>query len=224
MRLAVERTQDSLRASSNACLESFHTQMETIAKEWQCLAKDIRIEPQSMGPPNMNPSDPAMQRTMAQMQKTIQILEAENEAWEALLEKHRSKAAELARRVEECREGGTTLDPACLSQSSQSKFIHSKPDYHAILQRQLPVLQTIEMVMDSQCKMVTELLNIQQQAQMLVKETSCRLASVVEAEFQDSDPVGKLISMPSSIGTSHAVENKQLIPHMATISIDTRTT
>lgn len=37
------------------------------------------------------------------------------------------------------------LEPSCLAQSSQSILILNKPDYHAVLQRQLKVLNTMEL-------------------------------------------------------------------------------
>lgn len=109
-------------------------------------------------------------------------LQAESESWEALLNKHRSKAEELARwtwtlslrnivailcwrvpilssqlcfnnvlficfrKVERGQEGGIPLDSASVAQSSQYHCIQSKPDYNALLCRQLPMLHTMTMI------------------------------------------------------------------------------
>ncbi|CAB1341454.1 unnamed protein product [Coregonus sp. 'balchen'] len=143
MRLAVEKLQDSLSTTPNASLESLQTQVEAVQKGWCCLAKDLRSEPPCQQPPTSTASDIAMQNTMEQTRKAIHRLQAESASWESLLDKHRSKAEELARRVEQGQEKG----------------------------------------MDTQCKMVRELLSIQEQSQLLVKETSRRLAA--DGGFQD---------------------------------------
>ncbi|XP_041718587.2 kinetochore-associated protein DSN1 homolog isoform X1 [Coregonus clupeaformis] len=203
MRLAVEKLQDSLSTTPNASLESLQTQVEAVQKGWCCLAKDLRSEPPCQQPPTSTASDTAMQNTMEQTRKAIHRLQAESASWESLLDKHRSKAEELARRVEQGQEKGVTLDPSCLAQSSQSQLIQNKPDYHSLLCRQQPILSTMDMVMDTQCKMVRELLSIQEQSQLLVKETSRRLAA--DGGFQDlpSDPVRDLLAGPlSSVSTN----------------------
>ncbi|XP_046894877.1 kinetochore-associated protein DSN1 homolog [Hypomesus transpacificus] len=192
MRLALQKTKDSLQTLPNACLESFQSQMESIQKEWGCLAKDMS----SKQPPTNTARDPAIQKAMEQTQKAIHRLQVENESWESLLNKHRSKADELARRVEQGQQGGVPLDPACLSQSSQSQIILGKPDYQSVLCRQQPLLHTIELVMDSQCKMVRELLSIQGQGKLLVKETSSQVASEAGFQHLPSDPLRNLLAGP----------------------------
>uniref|UniRef100_A0A4W5Q5V5 DSN1 component of MIS12 kinetochore complex n=1 Tax=Hucho hucho TaxID=62062 RepID=A0A4W5Q5V5_9TELE len=198
MRLAVEKLQDSLSTTPNGSFESLKTQVEAVLKGWCCLAKDLRSEPQCQQPPITTASDTAMQNTMGQTRKAIHRLQAESASWESLLDKHRSKAEELARQVEQCQEKGVMLDPSCLAQSSQSQLIQNKPDYHSLLCRQQPVLSTMDMVMDTQCKIVRELLSIQEQSQLLVKETSSRLAADVGFQDLSSDPVRDLLTGPLS--------------------------
>ncbi|XP_045076965.1 uncharacterized protein LOC121569748 [Coregonus clupeaformis] len=203
LKLAVEKLQDSLSTTPNASLESLQTQVEAVQKGWCCLAKDLRSEPPCQQPPTSTASDTAMQNTMEQKRKAIHRLQAESASWESLLDKHRSKAEELARRVEQGQEKGVTLDPSCLAQSSQSQLLQNKPDYHSLLCRQQPILSTMDMVIDTQSKMIRELLSIQEQSQALVKETSSRL--VADAGFQDllSDPVRDLLAGPvSSVSTN----------------------
>uniref|UniRef100_A0A8C7DC92 DSN1 component of MIS12 kinetochore complex n=2 Tax=Oncorhynchus kisutch TaxID=8019 RepID=A0A8C7DC92_ONCKI len=203
MRLAVEKLQDSLSTTPNGSLESLQTQVEDVQKGWCCLAKDLRSEPQCQQPPTSTANDTAMQNTLEQTRKAIHRLQAESASWDSLLDKHRSKAEELARRVEQCQETGVTLDPSCLAQSSQSQLILNKPDYHSLLCRQQPVLSTMDMVMDTQCKMVRELLSILEQSQLLVKETSCRLATDVGFQELSSDPVRDLLAgPPPSVSTN----------------------
>ncbi|TNN70406.1 hypothetical protein EYF80_019432 [Liparis tanakae] len=129
-------------------------------------------------------------------------LQAESESWEALLSKHRSKAEELERKVEQGQKGGVSLDATSVAQSSQYHFIQSKPDYHSILCRQQPMLHTMAMIMDTQSKMVRELLSIKEQSQLVVKETSGRLAA--KAGFQDISPdlIKNLIAAPLSSATT----------------------
>ncbi|XP_073350776.1 kinetochore-associated protein DSN1 homolog [Pagrus major] len=201
MRLAIERTQNSLQSVPKTSLESFQKQVEHIQKEWRYLAKSIRSEPQDHELPASaaSSSDPSTQRAM---EKAISRLQAESESWEALLNKHRSKAEELERKVEEGQERGISLDTSSVTQSSQYHFIQSKPDFHGLLRRQQPMLQTMAMIMDTQCKMVRELLNIKEQSQLLVKETSGRLAA--EAGFQDlsPNPIRNLMAAPLSSATT----------------------
>ncbi|XP_042360308.1 kinetochore-associated protein DSN1 homolog [Plectropomus leopardus] len=201
MRLAIERTQDSLQSVPNTSLEAFKKQVEVLQKEWGHLAKSIRDEHQSHQLPACAASDSAVQRAMQKVQKAINRLQAESESWEALLNKHQSKAEELERKVEQGQERGISLDSTSVAQSSQYHFIQSKPDYHSLLCRQQPMLHTMAMIMDTQNKMVRKLLSIKEQSQLVVKETSGRLAA--EAGFQDlpPDPIRNLMALPLSSTT-----------------------
>ncbi|XP_037647040.1 kinetochore-associated protein DSN1 homolog [Sebastes umbrosus] len=204
MRLAIERTQNSLQTVPNASPESFQKQVEHMQKEWGCLAKSIRSERGGDQPPARaaSSSDPVVQKAMEKVQKAINRLQAESESWEALLNKHRSKAEELKRKVEQGQEQGVSLDSTSVAQSSQYHFIQSKPDYHGLLSRQQPMLHTMTMIMDTQSKMVRELLSIKEQSQLLVKETSGRLAA--EAGFQDLSPdfIRNFMAAPLSSATT----------------------
>ncbi|XP_059203652.1 kinetochore-associated protein DSN1 homolog [Centropristis striata] len=204
MRLAIERTQNSLQSLPNTSLEFFQKQVEHIQKEWGCLAKSIRNEEVSRQLPSQaaSSSDPALQRAMEKVQKAINRLQTESESWEALLNKHRSKAEELERKVEQGKEEGISLDSTCVAQSSQYHFIQSKPDYRGLLSRQQPMLHTMAIIMDTQSKMVEELLSIKEQSQLLVKETSGRLAA--EAGFQELSPdlIRNLMAAPLSSATT----------------------
>ncbi|XP_053195198.1 kinetochore-associated protein DSN1 homolog [Scomber japonicus] len=204
MKLAIERTQNLIQSVPNSSLESFKKQVEHMQKEWGCLAKSIRSEPQSHQLPASvaSSSDPEAQRAVEKIQKATNRLQAECEAWEALLNKHQSKAEELESKVEQGQERGVSLDPTSVAQSSQYQFIQSKPDYCAVLSRQQPMLHTMEMIMDHQCKMVRELLSIKEQSQLLVKKTSGRLAA--EAGFQtlSPDPIRNLMAAPLSSATT----------------------
>ncbi|KAM3598822.1 uncharacterized protein V6R79_023065 [Siganus canaliculatus] len=196
MRLAIERTQNSLVSVQRASMESFQKQVEHIQKEWGCLAKSIRSEPQGCQVPTSATCDHSVQRAMEKVWKAINRFQAESESWEALLNKHRSKAEDLERKVEQGQESGVSLDSMSVVHSSQYDFIQRKPDYRSFLSKQQPMLQTMAVIMDTQCKMVRELLFIQEQSQSLVKETSSRLAA--DAGFQDLSPdlIKNLIATP----------------------------
>ncbi|XP_026207819.1 kinetochore-associated protein DSN1 homolog [Anabas testudineus] len=198
MRLAIERTQNSLQSVPNTSLESFQKQVKHIQNEWGCLAKSIHNQQQAPKPTASAASNPDLQKAMENVQKAINRLQTENESWETLLNKHRRKAEELERKVEQGQQTGVPLDSTSLAQSSQYLFIQSKPDYHSLLCRQQPMLHTVEMIMDTQCKMVRGLLSIKEQSQLVVKETSGRL--VAEAGFQElsSDLIKNLIAAPLS--------------------------
>ncbi|XP_068435076.1 kinetochore-associated protein DSN1 homolog isoform X2 [Clinocottus analis] len=203
MKLAIERTQSSLQSVPNTSLESFHKQVEHMQNEWGCLTKSIRDEPGDCQLPATaaSLSDPVVQKAMEKVQNAINRLQAESDSWEALLNKHHSKAEELERKVEQGQKGGVSLDSTSLAQSSQYHFIQRKPDYHGLLCRQQPMLHTMAIIMDTQSKMVRELLSIKEQSQLVVKETSGRLAA--EAGFQDLSPdlIRNLIA-PSSSATT----------------------
>lgn len=185
MKMAIERTQNLLISVPNSSLESFQKQVEHMEKDWGHLAKSIRKEPGNDELSAKAASDPAVHRASEKLQKAINRLQAESESWEALLNKHRSKAEELERKVERGQEGGISLDLASVAQSSQYHCIQSQPDYNALLCRQQPMLHTMTMIMDTQSKMVKEFSSIKEQSQLLVKETSGRLAA--EAGIQDLD-------------------------------------
>nr|XP_020465944.1 uncharacterized protein LOC109965903 [Monopterus albus] len=185
MTLAIERTQNSLQSVPNTSLQSFQKQVEHM-KAWSCLAKNIDNEPKGHHLPASADSDPFGLSGKEKIQKAINRLQAESESWKALLNKHQSKAEELKRKVEQGQEKGVSLDSTSLAQSSQYLFIQSKPDYHSLLCRQQPMLHTVAVTMDTQCKMVRELLSVMEQSQLFVKETSGQLAT--EAGFQDFSP------------------------------------
>ncbi|XP_020348756.2 kinetochore-associated protein DSN1 homolog isoform X1 [Oncorhynchus kisutch] len=171
MALAVKKLQDSLSTTPKGTLESLQTQVEAVQKEWCCLAKDLRNEPQCQQPPTST-----------------------------------------ARQLEQCLENGVMLDPSCLAQSSQSQLIQNKPDYHSVLRRQRSVLSTVELVMDTQCKMVRELQSRQEQAQLLVNETSSRLAADVGFQYLSSDLVRDLLAGPVSSINQHIIHRIILVP------------
>ncbi|KAK2833309.1 hypothetical protein Q5P01_017198 [Channa striata] len=185
----------------NASLESFQTQVKCMQKEWSCLAKSIHIEPRRQQFSSNADSNLVLQTAMEKVRKAINRLQTENESWEALLNKHRSKAEELERKVEQCQQTAVALDSTSLAQSLQCHFIQSKPDYQNLLRRQQPMLQTVEMIMDTQCKMIKKFLSIKEQSHLLVKETSGRLAA--EAGFQDLSPdlIRNFMRAPSSSAT-----------------------
>ncbi|XP_029946386.1 kinetochore-associated protein DSN1 homolog [Salarias fasciatus] len=183
MKLALERTQSSLPSVANISLESFKKQVETIQKEWGCLAKSLYSDACQLPSKAVSSSDPAIRKAMDKVQIAINRLQNESESWETLLNKHRSKAEELERMVQQGQESGITLNTKSLAQSSVYHFIQSKPDYQLLLHRQQPMLHTIETIMDTQCKMVRKLLSIKDHSQLLVKKTSSQLAA--QAGFQD---------------------------------------
>ncbi|XP_008327846.1 kinetochore-associated protein DSN1 homolog [Cynoglossus semilaevis] len=202
MRLALDRAQNSLQRVSNTSLECFQKQVKHMEKEWSYLAKSIRSEAQSHQSSTETIScEPAVQKATEKIQKAINRLQAESVTWESLLNKHRCKAEELKRKVEEGQEGGIFLDSTCVTQSSQHLFIQSKPDYYNLLRRQEPKLHTVALIMDTQCKIVRELLSVKKQSELLVKETSRRL--VAEAGLQDLSPdsLKNLMLVPSSFAT-----------------------
>ncbi|KAI5091003.1 kinetochore-associated protein DSN1-like [Silurus meridionalis] len=145
--------------------------------EWVNMAKNIREEAQ-LNFSSSTSSDPAIQKAIERAKE------------------------DLNRRVEEGQERGVKLDLSCLAQSSQSKLILSKPDYNAALQRQHRVLNTMELVLESQCMMMKALLSFQQDSELLMKETSTRLAQ--SAGFQDlpSSPAKTLLNLHQSATSS----------------------
>lgn len=50
------------------------------------------------------------------------------------------------RKVEQGLQTGVPLDPTSVAQSSQYHFIQKKPDYHSLLRRQRPLLNTMSMI------------------------------------------------------------------------------
>ncbi|XP_034075735.1 uncharacterized protein LOC117548500 [Gymnodraco acuticeps] len=200
MKMAIERTQDLLQSVPNSSLESLQKKVEHMEKDWGHLKK--RKEPENDELSTKAASDPAVHRANEKLQKALNRLQAESESWEALLNKHRSKAEELARKVERGQEGGIPLDSASVAQSSQYHCIQSKPDYNALLCRQLPMLHTMTMIMDTQSKMVKQLSSIKEQLQLLVKETSGRLAAEVGIQDSLPDLIRNFIAAPLPSTTS----------------------
>ncbi|XP_022523777.2 kinetochore-associated protein DSN1 homolog isoform X1 [Astyanax mexicanus] len=192
MQHTVKRLQNSLQTIPDTNMEAFQTQVDSLQTKWKSLAKNISEERLLLL--SSTNSDPAIQKSIDRTKEAISRLQAESLSWDSLLTKHRSKSEELARRVEQGQEKALPLDPSCIAQSSQSKLILNKPDYHEVLCRQHRVLNTMELVLDAQCMMVKGLLSFQQQSQLLVKETSSRLAQSAGFEDLPSSPVRQLLS------------------------------
>ncbi|XP_060921302.1 uncharacterized protein LOC132995370 isoform X2 [Labrus mixtus] len=70
MKLAIERTQNSLQSVPNISLENFQKQVEHMKKESGCLTKDLRSEAQDHFPASAA-GDPALQGAMKKFQKLI---------------------------------------------------------------------------------------------------------------------------------------------------------
>ncbi|XP_028268865.1 kinetochore-associated protein DSN1 homolog [Parambassis ranga] len=201
MKLAVERTRSMLQSVPNISLDSFQKQVEHIQNEWSSLAKSTRNESQ-LPSSVASSSKPAVQRAMEEVQRAISRLQAESESWEELLNKHRSKAEELKRKVEQGQKTGVSLDLTSVAESSQYQCIRSKPNYSDLLCRQQPMLHTMATIMDTRRKVVRELLSVNEHSQLLVKKTSGRLAA--EAGFQDLSPslLRTLMAKPLSTATT----------------------
>ncbi|CAN9505598.1 unnamed protein product [Ophioblennius macclurei] len=203
MKLALDRTESSLPSVENISMESFKKQVESIQKEWASLAKSLHSEPYQLPSKAVSSSDPAVQKAMEKVQNAINRLQSESDSWDALLNKHRSTAEELERKVQQGQETGIALDSKSLAQSSLHHFIQSKPDYHHLLRLQQPKLHTIQMIMDSQCKMVRKLLSIKDHSQLLVKQTSKQLAA--EAGFQNLPcDIRNLMRAPLPTANAHS--------------------
>ncbi|KAJ0047417.1 hypothetical protein NL108_002979 [Boleophthalmus pectinirostris] len=195
MKKAIDRTQSSLQTAAHSSMESFQIKVDKMLKEWNCLAKRIQSESQFNGDGACS-DDPSIQNAMEKIKKAISRLEMEKESWETLLNKHRDKAEKLEKKVQKGQETGITPDSASLSQSSQYQVIESKPDYNLVLSRQQPRLQTMALIMDTQCKMVKTLLFIRDQSKLVVKETSGQLAAESGLPELSSDLVKNLITQP----------------------------
>ncbi|XP_015243912.1 PREDICTED: uncharacterized protein LOC107093393 [Cyprinodon variegatus] len=206
MEMALERTKTSLESMPNASLESFKKQVEKIKNEWSCLTKNMNKETHQ--PPSSQSSQPAMQETMENIQKAISRLKAESDSWEDLLNKHRSKAEELEKKVKMGQEAGISLNPTSIVQSSQYHVIQSKPNYRSVLCRQQRMMHSTAMIMDTQCKMIRQLLAIKEQSQLLVKHTSGQLAEEAGIHDLSSNLLINLMTTPSQKATAYSNSSK----------------
>ncbi|XP_052406328.1 kinetochore-associated protein DSN1 homolog isoform X1 [Carassius gibelio] len=191
MQRTVKRAKSSLYTVPGVDTETLQAQVESLHGEWDSLAEDIRRETLSSLP--AVESDPVVNMTTAHIQEDIDRLQAESMSWESLLNQHRSKADELDKCVERGEEKGLPLDPSCFEKSSQSQLILNKPDYKAVLVGQQKLLRNMELVMDSQCCVMRELLSFREKSQLLLKETSARLAARAGFQNLPSSPVKQLI-------------------------------
>ncbi|XP_067285115.1 kinetochore-associated protein DSN1 homolog [Pseudorasbora parva] len=191
MQRTVKRVKNSLYTVPGVDAEALQTQVESLHEEWDSLAKDISRETQNSL--TTAESDPVVNMTTARIQEDINRLQAESMSWETLLNKHRTKAEELDKCVKRGEEKGVPLDPSCFARSSQSQLVLNKPDYKAILMGQQKLLRNMELVMDSHCCIMRELLSFHEKSQLLLKETSTRLASRAGFQNLPSSPVKQLI-------------------------------
>lgn len=198
MKMAIERTQSSLQTAKNSSVESFQANVQQMLKEWDSLAQSIQNEYHG-SQTNGNAAsldDPSIQMSMEKIKKAINRLEVESESWENLLNKHRDKAEQLDRKVQKGHESHITPDSAALAKSSQYQVIQSKPNYNHVLSRQQPMLQTMALIMDTQCKMVKNLISIRDQSKLVVKEASGQLAAESGLPELSSDLVKNLLTQP----------------------------
>ncbi|XP_053708245.1 kinetochore-associated protein DSN1 homolog isoform X1 [Synchiropus splendidus] len=196
MKMAVKRLQNTLQSVPNSSMESFQKRVDSITRECASLADTINSEVQNEDPP-ARPCDPAVQKSMENMRKAINLLKAESNSWQVLLDQHRSKANDLQKKVAEAPQKTGSIDYTSISYSSQYQLIKDKPNYSAVLTRPQPMLQTMEMIMDTQSKMLRELLSIEQQAHLIVKETSVRLRTAAGFHELPHVPMMKLLGGPS---------------------------
>ncbi|MBN3310188.1 kinetochore-associated protein DSN1 homolog isoform X2 [Amia ocellicauda] len=200
VQFALGKMQESLRTREGVDLDALQSGVSSVSEEAHLLSQTLlRDDAAHRDTEKTTPRAPDadMSKVMDRMRSSIQSLTAECAAWESLLQKHRSRAADMARRVEEGRLQGIPLDPACLSESSQSALILRKPDYHGALRRQTPVLQALELLMDGHCRFVRGLLSFQEEAEWTLKHASTQITS---SAFQDLErsPVKKLLSVAKS--------------------------
>ncbi|XP_063071196.1 kinetochore-associated protein DSN1 homolog [Engraulis encrasicolus] len=186
MNIAVEKLQKAMVTVPGADLEIFQKQVATLKEQWPRVAKEIREESSKIeqGKEENNktkPSNPNPERTVTLCANAIKRLETESAMWDALLEKHKSKAEQLTKAMEEGK--GLPVDPKLVAQSSQSALIASKPEYNAILSRQTKHLHTVELLLNTQRKMCKELLSFQESCERDIKEISAKLAE--RAGFDD---------------------------------------
>nr|XP_061838251.1 kinetochore-associated protein DSN1 homolog isoform X1 [Nerophis lumbriciformis] len=194
MKLAIERLENSLTSVPNSSpTEAFQKQVENLQTEWHSLSKSIRSEQQTHPDSEARCDDLTTRTALDKIQNTINRLKAEHESWGALLQKHQRRAEELKMKVSQ---KAVAFDQTCLAQSSQYQFIQNKPDYHGVLSRQQPMMHTMAATMDTQCQIVRELQSIKEQSQLMVKETSGRLAA--QAGFRDysTDVIKELVMAP----------------------------
>lgn len=196
MQRTVKRVKNSLYTIPGVDIETLQTQVESLHEQWDTVTKEA-----SRGTQNSLPSvdsDPAVKEITSHIQEDINRLQAESISWQSLLNKHQTKADELDKCVERGEEKGVPLDQSCLAKSSQNQLIQSKPDYKAVLMRQQKVLRNMELVLDSQCCIMRELLSFHENSQLLLKETSARMASRAGFQNLPSSPVKQLIKGPIS--------------------------
>ncbi|XP_069051528.1 kinetochore-associated protein DSN1 homolog isoform X2 [Lepisosteus oculatus] len=197
VKFALTKLQQSLLHVPGADLELLQSEVSSVCEEVSLLRS---AGPSQEGPsvdtkpPDSNPPKPEASQTVEEMKRSIEILTAECSAWESLLQKHRCRAEEMARRVSEGKEHGIPLDPGLLSQSSQSKVILGKPDYRSVLQRQTPALQFMELLVDNHCKLNQMLLSFQQEAEGFLKKASAKLTSSAFRDLEQS-PIKKILKV-----------------------------
>ncbi|XP_077382549.1 kinetochore-associated protein DSN1 homolog isoform X2 [Festucalex cinctus] len=176
MKLATDKLQNSLQSVPNSSLESFQKKVEKLKKK--CKSVAITSEQQTKKTGELGA------RTATVIENTIKRIRAESQSWDALSHKHRTKAEELERKLAQGQKEAMSLDHTCMAQSLQYQLIQSKPDYRGRLHRLLSELRTMApVVMDAQCKLARDLQSVKKLAQLVVKETSGRLAA--QAGFQD---------------------------------------
>ncbi|XP_077413956.1 kinetochore-associated protein DSN1 homolog isoform X2 [Vanacampus margaritifer] len=189
MKLATDKLQNSLQSVPNSSLESFQKKVEKLKKKSKSVSKSSEQQTQKTGELGA--------RTATVIKNTIKRIQAESQSWDALSHKHRTKAEELERKLAQGQNEAFSLDHTCMAQSVQYQLIQSKPDYRGHLCRLESEMRIMApVVMDTQCKLTRVLQSVKKLSQLVVKETSGRLAA--QAGFQDNsaDIIHDLLCVP----------------------------
>ncbi|NXC77714.1 DSN1 protein, partial [Anhinga anhinga] len=120
---------------------------------------------------------------------------AESHSWDQLLLRHREKAEETSRQLEECRRSPGRAEPLSYLQTSQARVLSTKPDYQKILADQGDVTSCVELVLDELQQAVKLLQAFSEDSRQYLQRLSEQLATRTFQQLENS-PVRKLIAAP----------------------------
>ncbi|XP_058717800.1 kinetochore-associated protein DSN1 homolog isoform X3 [Poecile atricapillus] len=125
-------------------------------------------------PPPGDSLDPAMEASVVQMKERIASVSGELQAWDQLLDQHQQRSQEASRNLEQLRAGDPPWPPP---QIPNSQIPSSKPDYGEILARQIPLLQSLQLLVDEALQATKLVLEFQKESREYLRELSEQLAS-----------------------------------------------
>uniref|UniRef100_UPI00398F87D0 kinetochore-associated protein DSN1 homolog isoform X2 n=1 Tax=Pristiophorus japonicus TaxID=55135 RepID=UPI00398F87D0 len=192
----LQKLQRSLEPLEGFNLATFQTDASGISSDVKRIVETMKLDGtlrKCTEKPDDIPPSPETETMMKQLKDDISRLKVECNAWDQLLEVYRQNADQAVADLEQAKVAGGTLDPIPVMENSQVDVIRTKPDYQCILDKDIPILQDIECIMDQLQLTMNLITRTRQEWDSCLKNISEELASRTFKGLEES-PVQKFLT------------------------------